>query len=533
TNGGASFGQPVQVCDAGGGSEQSYPDIAVAGNDNIYIVWQDNRFGDWDTYFAVSTDDGDSFDANMRVNSNPSPTIDQQFPSVAVNTENAVFVVWQDDRNGDDEIYSARSTNDGDSFQTETKVSDDTDDEDQRYPALAIDDSNNIYVAWEDYRSGSNWDIYLATSNNNGNSFGTNVRVNDNSNDNQRRPLVSVDADDHLHAVWYDTRGVFDYIYYVKSTDNGESFGTDTRVCSASGRAILVPPAIAVNSVMEPCIAWTDSRNGNDDVYFSRGVNNAPSCTIFNPAAGSMVSGAVTVSGTASDSDGNEELVQVEVRIDDGTWNTATGTTTWSYDLSTFTLTNGQHVIYARAYDGALYSDLVDVTIIVANAGGNQAPTVSITSPAANEEITGNYVIEGAASDPDGDTQVELVEIRIDNGSWESAIPVAGQNNWTAWVYYLDFSSLSLGEHTIHARSYDGMIYSTEASVTVTLATSDTNNDVFCISIIIIIILLAALLLLLLMRRKEKPVETYHPVQQQEWQGEYVEPGPEMPPTQP
>lgn len=632
TNGGASFGPPVPVSDAGGVSEQSYPDIAVAGNDNIHVVWQDYRIGNWDIYSAVSTDEGDSFDANVRVNSNPSPAFGQKFPSVAVNSADAIFVAWQDDRNGDD-IYSARSTNDGDSFQTEIKVSDNTNDENQRYPALAIDDLNNIYVAWEDYRNGDNWDIYSATSINNGNSFGTNVRVNDDSNYNQRRPSTSVDADDNLHVTWHDSQN--NHVYYTKSTDTGDSFGTDARVCNTNGVvSSQYPPIVGVNSVMYPYIAWADSRNGNDDIYFSSGFNNEPAIAITSPVADATVSGSITISGTASDPDGSEELVRVEVRIDSGSWNTAAGTSGWSYSLNTnsltdgqhtiyarsfdgdlyssidsvavnvnnpsnlppvvsiwtpttgsalsgseavvagnatdpdgdsidfvqvkidggnwieargtngwaawvysldtTTLSNGQHTIYARSYDGALYSDISSVSILVANAGGNAVPAVSIEEPVEGERITENYIIRGTATDTDGNVQLERVQIRIDDGSWEEAIPVAGQNDWTAWVYYLDIGDMTLEEHTIHARAFDGVDHSTEDSVTVTIAEPDAGNDMLWLFAVVILFLLLLLLLALLKIKKDKPTE-FQPHGAQQYQGQegYAQEQPGMPPEQP
>ncbi len=617
SNGGASFGTPVLVSDAGGSSEQSYPDIAVAGNDNIYVVWQDFRNGNWDIYSAVSTDDGNSFDQNVRVNSNPSPVIDQESPSVAVNDNDDIFVVWQDDRNGDDDIFLARSTNDGDSYQTEIEVSNDDTNRHQRSPTIAIDDSNDIYVVYDDYRSGNSWDIYISTSINNGNSFDAHARVNDASSNDLRMPSITVDAADNLHIAWYNDWD--NYIYYTKSTDAGVSFGYDTRVSSTNGAASFqYPPAVVVNNAMEPYVAWADSRNGNDDIYFSNGINNGPACSISYPAADSTVSGTLSISGSASDPDGDEELVRVEVRIDGGDWNTASGTSGWSYaintnslsndrhtiyarsfdgvlyssidsisiyvnnpsnlaplvsiwtpvsnsalsgseaviagnatdpdgdfidfvqvkidggdwneargmnnwaawaySLDTTTLSNGQHTVYARSYDGALYSDISSVFVLVSNTGGNSAPVISIEEPVENEHVTENYIIRGIASDPNGDIQIERVQIRLDNGSWEDAIPVVGQNNWTTWVYYLDISDMPLGEHLITARAYDGMDYSVEDSVTVMIAEPDGGNGMLWLLAIIILFLILLLLLVLLKNRKDKPTQfqpAVHPYQEQ------------------
>ncbi len=98
-------------------------------------------------------------------------------------------------------------------------------------------------------------------------------------------------------------------------------------------------------------------------------VNRPPSCAILAPAAGASVLGTIAITGTASDPDGS--VVRVEVRIDGGVWQTATGNASWSLEWDTSSAPNGAHAITARAYDGTSYSlapDVVTVTV------GNPAP---------------------------------------------------------------------------------------------------------------------------------------------------------------
>lgn len=95
-------------------------------------------------------------------------------------------------------------------------------------------------------------------------------------------------------------------------------------------------------------------------------VNQPPVCTIITPTSGATISGMYTITGTADDIDGTVE--RVEIRIDDGAWIEVTGTTSWSYDWNTSTVSDGNHAIYARSYDGTNYSDEVNVSVIVDNA---------------------------------------------------------------------------------------------------------------------------------------------------------------------
>jgi hypothetical protein len=94
--------------------------------------------------------------------------------------------------------------------------------------------------------------------------------------------------------------------------------------------------------------------------------NTKPVVEIIHPGPGDVFSNFVTVSGTAMDPDGNQTLKRVEVLIND-TWYTAEGTTSWKYTWNVFNVENGYYIIGARAWDGAVYSDIVEVKIEVYN----------------------------------------------------------------------------------------------------------------------------------------------------------------------
>jgi len=81
---------------------------------------------------------------------------------------------------------------------------------------------------------------------------------------------------------------------------------------------------------------------------------------IVEPSNGSIVSGNVEIRGKAI-GEGNE-TISVEVKIDDGVWQSAVLDNateyglTWHYKWNTTNTENGQHKIYARAYDGEKHS---------------------------------------------------------------------------------------------------------------------------------------------------------------------------------
>ena len=108
-------------------------------------------------------------------------------------------------------------------------------------------------------------------------------------------------------------------------------------------------------------------------------TNDPPSITLLSPTNGQHLSDDVTITGTAIDEDGDVELV--EIKIDAGGWKTAIGTTTWTFAWDTTSVSNGDHIIYARSYDGSDYSNTEMVLITVDNVyeANNEKDTVDQT----------------------------------------------------------------------------------------------------------------------------------------------------------
>lgn len=91
----------------------------------------------------------------------------------------------------------------------------------------------------------------------------------------------------------------------------------------------------------------------------------------------------------------------------------------------------------------------------------NNHPIVDITSPTNGQFINDTIEIQGTASDLDGDSQIEKVEINIDDRAW---LPATGT---TSWSYTWLKAEFSLGNHIIVARAFDGHNYSEIDWVTV------------------------------------------------------------------
>ncbi|MBP1662165.1 MAG: Bacterial Ig domain [Thermoplasmatales archaeon] len=91
--------------------------------------------------------------------------------------------------------------------------------------------------------------------------------------------------------------------------------------------------------------------------------NGKPLVAITYPADGATVSKLVMISGTADSSDADNAIQSVQIKIDGNNWVTTTGTKSWSYDWTTYSLSNGQYNISARSYNGKDYSEIISISI--------------------------------------------------------------------------------------------------------------------------------------------------------------------------
>ena len=268
--GAENFGSSVRLTDDA--TDQCNPDIALDSTNKLYVVWQDNGQGDWDIYVSTSID-GISWSPETMVNDpndnhqvNPAIVIDGQSP-------NQAQVVWQEDHITNQDIYIAASST---GFATKTVSRITSDAFDQVEPAVAADSANTIYVVWTDGRNSSN-DIYGAASNNGW----ANVAVVNDPN-NQSSPAIAAESTGSiLHLLWVDDTDPNGSIFYAATTDGLQGvLSIDPNVVDEDERVYMQKePTIAVTGStgnnLKVFACWQDWRNVNStntndtDLYFT------------------------------------------------------------------------------------------------------------------------------------------------------------------------------------------------------------------------------------------------------------------------
>lgn len=278
--------------DEDGNSFSQGPQIVSAGDD-LYVVWYDNLNGAADIISASSGDNGKTWGDPVRVDSDePAGIAFSGSPRVAATETGNVYVVWEDTRNGNSDIYFARSDNAGSSFKPDTRL--DGGEEAGRSfsfsPQIAAD-GDNVYVTWHDARNAAaqgegGRDIYMNYSSNAGKDWSNSATRADTDNAgffNSLFPKVQV-VGSTGYIAWSDNRNNSTYDIYLRVFDNGEPQGDEFRVDvgSEAGQANSTDVVMATNGV-EVVVGYEDQRNG--DVSAEEGYNDL----FYNYVAGGSV----------------------------------------------------------------------------------------------------------------------------------------------------------------------------------------------------------------------------------------------------
>lgn len=263
--------QPVQI--SAQGIDAAEPATAAAPDGTFYVAWVNHDSKQADVMLAHFNHKAEMQGAAVRVNRQPGVATawrgDQ--PSVAVAADGGVYVLWTarvnaGHKHGTD-IYLSASTDRGQSFASEVKVNDDKAPGPHGMHSLAVAKDGRIYAGWLDERNvhvpkpstkaeghhmESNRDLYVASSTDGGRTFSPNRKV---ASDVCPccKTALTVSADGTLYAGWRQVLpGNFRHIAVASSTDGGTKFSAPVVVsddrwmlqgCPVSGPSLTVDAA--------------------------------------------------------------------------------------------------------------------------------------------------------------------------------------------------------------------------------------------------------------------------------------------------
>jgi hypothetical protein len=233
-------------------------DVACDSQGNFIVTWLDSRFGG--SVFARRYNaSGNPLGVNFMVNDDTNLYL-QSGPAVAASPSGTFVVVWQDDQGTTDyQIFAKRYSSSGSELGPKFKVNDNVGPADQEYPAVAIDSGGNFVIAWQDQRNG-NYDIYTQRYSSTGSPIGSNFKVNDDpGTTNQTAPAVGVNKTGAFVIVWRDTRNGVDDVYSQRYNSNGSKLGANLKVNSGNGTATIWGPSVALDDNGNFMVTWREN----------------------------------------------------------------------------------------------------------------------------------------------------------------------------------------------------------------------------------------------------------------------------------
>ncbi|MEO0069767.1 MAG: hypothetical protein ABIK18_03120, partial [candidate division WOR-3 bacterium] len=243
--------------------DQSVPVVAFDGT-NYLVVWQDCRSKKYyrDIYGARVRKDGLVLDPQGFTISTAAD--DQMDPVVAFDGTN-YLVVWAHWHGENWDIYGARVSPDGtvldpDCIPISTVIYP------QRSPSIVFDGTNYL-VVWEDYRSGSSYDIYGARVSPDGTVLDPEGIPILTARYPQYSPSVVFDGTNYL-VVWAGWRGENRSICGARVSKDGTVLDPVGFVIS-TGDYEQESPSVVFDGT-NYLVVWEDGRNGNYDIYGAR-----------------------------------------------------------------------------------------------------------------------------------------------------------------------------------------------------------------------------------------------------------------------
>ena len=241
--------------------DQTSPSVSIFKDGSFVVVWQDERNGDWDVFAQKFDSSGVAIGTNFQI-PQESEFSDQLYPDVSGFGDSSFIVVWVEDE--EQNIYAQRFNPNLSPQGSRITVNENPIPTPDLKPALATFPDGGFVVAWQDTRVGVN--IYARIFDSAGTPWGASFKVNDGTSLLPESPSVTADTSGAFVVVWSDFRGGDKDIYFKRYDASGSPIGTDI-IANNVSTEVQYKPEVALGKDKEFMITWIDLRNGDEDIY--------------------------------------------------------------------------------------------------------------------------------------------------------------------------------------------------------------------------------------------------------------------------
>jgi len=242
------------------------PSISSCSNGYLHVVWWDNYEGNPEIYYKRSTDGGLSWEGIQRLTNDPAGTFGS---CVYVDPfYDYVHVVYFDKRHGDSEIYYRRSTNSGETWEDERRLTNAPGISHFITSCIRSDHAGGLHVVWDDTRDG-NFEIYHKYSLDGGENWLKENRITDHAG-NSHSSSLCVDLASTVHVTWSDDRDGNEEIYYIRSSDQGKSWNTAIPLTENTTESLVYGHSICADNNNGVHVIWRDFIGEDQHLFYRR-----------------------------------------------------------------------------------------------------------------------------------------------------------------------------------------------------------------------------------------------------------------------
>lgn len=258
----------------------SNPELKFTPDGSLFLVWDDSRTGDSNIYLEeLNPADGSLIGSEFAVSHDASATA-QKNPSMDADQDNNLYLVWEDYRDANWDIYSQRFTAATSVFWTDDYKVNTSSLGEQLNAKIIVDrdgsgvNLNNSYIFWQSNHLG-NFDIFLSKFDKDHQAIFSEKQINAGGSLGQYEPTATYDGSNYFYVAWTDERNSQPDIYMQKIDKSGNRIWAtgDKEVNDDSyATARRIKPSIGYGGVGAIYISWEDNRNGDaySDIYTSK-----------------------------------------------------------------------------------------------------------------------------------------------------------------------------------------------------------------------------------------------------------------------
>lgn len=240
-----TFNGPDKLADIEVLYTSTHKGICAKSPGYVYAIWYDYTSGSKGTYFSYSTDQGVTWSTPERMFNSP------DFYGSKIDTDSSgnICVLGYNDTGPGDGIHFTRSTDHGNTWSSPKTIAQSSDNYGDR--ELFVDSADNINTIYlkDSY-------LFFSRSTDNGANWSTPVQIY--SKNNIRTPKFTVADNGNIYVVWKRQTLGIDLIYFIRSTNDGSSWGGLTEM--ERNWKFASHPDIAVNKAGDIYVVYSDSR---------------------------------------------------------------------------------------------------------------------------------------------------------------------------------------------------------------------------------------------------------------------------------